>query len=186
MAIGAQNAFVIRQGLQRNHLLLTALLCSLIDASLIVLGVLGFGKILTIYPLFIAIAKYFAVVFLLFYGFISLKSAFRIRSLEESKEVSSASIKRTVLLLLGLSLLNPHVYLDTVVLLGSIAAQQPSSLQLYFALGAIGASFSWFFALTYASRLLSRFLQSPKIWKYIDIAIGLSMWAIAISLFKII
>jgi len=183
MAIGAQNAFVIRQGLLRNHLFLTALICSLVDAFLIVLGVLGFGKILALYPIVISLAKFFAVIFLFIYGAFSLKSAFRERSVSGSGELTS--LRGTVLMLLGLSLFNPHVYLDTVILLGSIAAQVPASLQCYFTLGAIVASFSWFFSLTYGSKLLSRFLQNPKIWQYIDVLIALMMWAIALMLMNL-
>lgn len=184
IAIGAQNAFVIRQGFLRRHLFLTAILCSSIDAFLIILGVLGFGKIISAYPLSIEIAKYFAVVFLFFYGVLSLKSAFQAHSLIDNQKYALASVKNTLFLILGLSLLNPHVYLDTVILLGSIASQQPVQEQLYFALGAISASFSWFFALTYGSHLLAPFLQNPKAWKMIDILIALMMWAIAITLIK--
>lgn len=184
IAIGAQNAFVIRQGFLRRHLFLTALLCSLIDAFLIIVGVLGFGKIITAYPFSIKLAKYFAIVFLLLYGALSIKSAFQARSLNEAQKQKPTSAKGTIFILLGLSLLNPHVYLDTVVLLGSIASQQPVHLQIYFALGAIGASFSWFFALTYGSLLLAPFLQKPKIWKWIDILIALTMWGIAVTLIK--
>lgn len=184
VAIGAQNAFVIRQGFLRRHLFLTAFLCSLIDALLIILGVLGFGKIISAYPLSIKLAKYFAIAFLFFYGILSLKSACQTRSLSDTQKQNLTSVKSTVFLLLGLNLLNPHVYLDTVVLLGSVASQQPVQLQFYFALGAIIASFSWFFALTYGSHLLAPFLQKPTVWKFIDILIALTMWGIAITLLK--
>lgn len=184
VAIGAQNAFVMRQGLLRRHLFLTALLCASIDALLIILGVLGFGKILSAYPLSIQLAKYFAIVFLFFYGILSLKSAFQIRALSAIQKQNLASVKATIFLLLGLSLLNPHVYLDTVILLGSIAAQQPTQLQFYFALGAITASFSWFFALSYGSQLLTPFLQKPAVWKFIDILIALTMCGIGLILLK--
>ncbi len=182
MAIGAQNAFVIRQGLMRRHLLMTALLCSSIDALLILLGVLGFGQLISTYPLLIELTKYFAIIFLFFYGAVSLKSAFKPRFLEGTKEQNLPSIKRTVGLLLALSLLNPHVYLDTVILLGSIASQQPSHEQIYFALGAISASFLWFFAITYGSRLLAPLLSKPSSWRIIDSLVGAMMWGIAITL----
>ncbi len=182
VAIGAQNAFVIRQGLLRRHLLLTALLCSSIDAILILSGVFGFGQLISAYPLSIAVSKYFAIAFLLFYGSISLKSALRPQPLEDAKEQRFTSAKRTLLLLLGLSLLNPHAYLDTVILLGSIASQQPPHEQMHFALGAVSASFIWFFSITYGSRLLAPFLSKRSSWRILDSLIALTMWGIAISL----
>lgn len=181
VAIGAQNAFVIRQGLLRNHLFLTAIFCSVVDAFLILLGVFGFGTVIAHYPLSIQIAKYFAIVFLLLYGLLSMKSACNPRALTDANQQKSSK-KNTILLLLALSFLNPHVYLDTVVLLGSIAVQQLGLLRFYFALGAILASFFWFFALTYGSHFLAPFLHKPKVWKWIDILIALTMWAIALTL----
>ncbi|MBS3903163.1 MAG: amino acid transporter [Anaplasmataceae bacterium] len=182
VAIGAQNAFVIRQGLLRRHLLLTALLCSLIDALLIILGVLGFGQIVSSYPGLVELSKWFAIIFLGFYGAVSLKSAFKPKSLEGAEEKPFPSRKKTILLLLALSLLNPHVYLDTVILLGSIASQQPVHEQMYFALGAVSASFVWFFAITYGSRFLSPFLRKQSSWRIIDGVVALTMWGIAMTL----
>ena len=182
VAIGAQNAFVIRQGLLRRHLLLTALLCSSVDALLILLGVLGFGEFISEYPLCIELSKYFAVIFLCFYGSLSLKSALRPKCVTSIKDQSLVSAKKTLLLLLALSLLNPHVYLDTVILLGSIASQQPSCDQIYFALGAISASFIWFFGITYGSHFLAPLLSKQSSWRIIDSLIALTMWGIAISL----
>ena len=181
VAIGAQNAFVIRQGLLQNHLLLTASLCSLIDAILITVGVLGFGQIIAAYPLLIEITKYFAIIFLFAYGVLSLKSAFKNKLLENERDQAVQSRKKTVLLLLALSLLNPHVYLDTVILLGSIASQHPLNEQFYFTIGAIGASFIWFFSLSYGSRFLAPFLRSSLSWKIIDTGIAFVMWGIALG-----
>ena len=186
VAIGAQNAFVIRQGLLRRHLLLTALLCSLIDALLILLGVLGFGRFISAYPVCIELSKYFAVIFLLFYGGVSLRSALKPKCLEDSKEQKITSAKKTLFLLLALSLLNPHVYLDTVILLGSIASQQPPQNKIYFALGATSASFIWFFTITYGSRFLAPFLSKQNSWRIIDSLIALTMWGIAISLMVVL
>lgn len=181
VAIGAQNAFVIRQGLQRHHLLPTALVCSLLDAALISLGTLGFGQLITAYPLFVQLSKYFAVLFLFVYGVISLRSAFKRKSLC-SEAVKKVSLKKTLIILLALALLNPHAYLDTVVLLGAIASQQPLYEQPYFAIGAISASFVWFFALTYCSRLFTPLLAKPTSWKIIDILTALTMWGIGATL----
>ncbi len=182
VAIGAQNAFVIRQGLLQNHLFLTALLCSLIDAILLTIGVLGFGQIISAYPLLIEITKYFAIAFLFVYGALSLKSAFTKKNLENEGNQAAQSRKKTVLLLLALSLLNPHVYLDTVILLGSIASQHSLDEQFYFAIGAIAASFIWFFSISYGSRFLAPFLRNSLAWKIIDICIAFIMWGIATSL----
>lgn len=182
VAIGAQNAFVIRQGLLRNHLLLIAFLCSLIDAILIITGVLGFGKMISTYPLLLEITNYFAIAFLLAYGAFSMKSAFTTKSLEKTNNQATQSRKKTVLLLLAMSLLNPHVYLDTVILLGSIASQYTLNEQFYFTIGAVGASFIWFFSLSYGSQFLAPFLNSSLSWKIIDISIAFMMWGIALSL----
>lgn len=187
IAIGAQNAFVIRQGLRRQHLLLTALLCSSIDAILIAAGVIGFGYYISEYPLFIDFTKYFAATFLFFYGVISFRSAFKKDSSKNSLcEGTGNSAKKVILSLLALSLLNPHVYLDTVILLGSIASQQPAHEQLYFAFGAITASFTWFFAITFGARLLSPFFQKENSWRIIDGFIAITMWAIAFNILNFI
>ena len=183
IAIGAQNAFVLRQGLRGQHLFLTALLCSIIDATLILAGVIGFGYFLSNYPDLIVLSKYFAMTFLVAYGCVAMKSAFNpmVMHKRPHEEVSS-SLTRTVLLLLGFSLLNPHVYLDTVILLGSIAAQHADHHRGYFALGAMSASFAWFFGITYGARLLGPFLQKRYAWRIIDSLIALTMWGIALAL----
>lgn len=183
IAIGAQNAFVIKQGLKGEHLLLTALICSLIDACLIFLGVNGFGKFISEYPLFLTVTHYLAVVFLISYGIFAMKSVFKASSLESSKEENiPQSGKRVLATLLTISLLNPHVYLDTVILLGSIASQQPLHDQLYFAIGAVMASFAWFFSITFGARFLAPLLQKKHTWRIIDGLIALTMWGIALSL----
>lgn len=187
IAIGAQNAFVIRQGLRREHLLLTALMCSLIDAVLIVFGVVGFGYYISEYPLLIELTKYFAAVFLFIYGLIALRSAFKKNSLRSSvDECSAISLRRIIVSLLAFSLLNPHVYLDTVILLGSIASQQPVHEQKYFALGAIGASFAWFFSITFGAHLLAPFFQKENSWRIIDGLIAIIMWVIAFNILNLI
>lgn len=185
VAIGAQNAFVIRQGLRLQHLLLTALLCSLIDGTLIILGVMGFGNFISSYPLFIDLTKYFAIIFLFIYGALAFKSAFKKKTALSLDEQVSMTAKKTIISILAFSLLNPHVYLDTVILLGSIASQQPAEEQLYFAFGAIAASFAWFFAITYGARLLAPFLQKEKSWRIIDCCIAATMWGIAITLISV-
>lgn len=187
IAIGAQNAFVIRQGLRRQHLLLTALMCSLIDAILIAFGVIGFGYYLSEYPFFIELTKYIAAIFLFCYGCISFRSAYRNHVIKKSGEdTAEASVKKIVISLLAFSLLNPHVYLDTVILLGSIASQQPEHEQMTFAFGAMAASFAWFFALTFGARFLAPFLQKENSWRIIDGLIGCTMWIIALNVLNLI
>lgn len=183
VAIGAQNAFVIRQGLMKRHLFLTAFLCSFIDSVLITFGVLGFGEMISAYPNLMIASKYFACLFLFIYGALSLKSAFKDKALQDSTEATSW--KQTLVLLLAFSLLNPHVYLDTVLLLGCIACQHPEHEKIYFAVGAISASFIWFFSLTYGSRLFAPYLKNPIAWKIIDTVVAITMWAIAIALLNL-
>jgi len=186
IAIGAQNAFVIKQGLRQQNLLLTALLCSVLDSFLIVLGITGFGYFLSYYPFFIDLSKYLAVLFLIVYGILSFVSAFKskptVTSLDEN---ALSSKKKTIITLLALSLLNPHAYLDTVILLGSIASQHTAHEQLYFGIGAISASFAWFFAITYGARLLAPFFQKEISWRIIDLFVALTMWGIAYTLLPI-
>lgn len=178
MAIGAQNAFVIRQGLQRQHLFLTAMLCSIIDALLIVLGTFGFGGFILEHPFLLKAVKYFAVIFLFSYGVATLMKT----NVSNIEGTFSSSTKATVLSILALSLLNPHVYLDTVILLGSIATQQPEEEQRYFVAGAILASFIWFFGITYGARFLAFLFQNETTRKAMDILIALTMWAIALTI----
>lgn len=180
VAIGAQNAFVIRQSLRCQHLLLTALLCAGIDALLILLGVLGFGTVVGQFPLFIAAVSYFAALFLMMYGLASLRSAFKAKSwIGSTASETALSAKKTILSLLAFSLLNPHVYLDTVILLGSIAAQQPADQKICFAAGAVSASFAWFFAITYGAHLLAPLFQRQAAWKVLDSLSGFTMLGIA-------
>lgn len=183
VAIGAQNAFVIRQGLLRQHLFLTALLCSLIDSLLIILGVVGFGQVVSNFPWFIDFTKYFAILFLFSYGLLSFKYACREENTNQAFDGGAIfTAKKTVFTLLAFSLLNPHVYLDTVILLGSIASQQPPEEQMFFALGAIAASFTWFFGITYGAQILAPFFQKKNAWRIIDFVIGLTMWIISVLL----
>lgn len=182
VAIGAQNAFVIRQGLLRRQLLLTALMCSLIDSFLIVLGVLGFGQIISTHPFLMVLSKYFAVTFLILYGCHSLYRVYKRGGALEAAEGDLPTTKQTVLMLLALSFLNPHAYLDTVVLLGSIATHHPTHEQVYFALGAICSSFLWFFTITYGGKFLAPLFKHPMSWCVIDCVVSVTMWAMAITL----
>ncbi len=179
VAIGAQNAFVIQQGLRRRHLLLTATLCATIDAMLIMLGVLGLGSIIAAQPQLVLYMKYVAIAFLIVYGALSLRAARQAKA--TYVDHGDVSAKKAIMLVLAFSLLNPHVYLDTVLLLGSIAQTHPKQERMLFAVGAMSASFAWFFALTYASRMLAPWLSKQRTQQCIDVGIGLIMWFIAWS-----
>lgn len=181
IAIGAQNVFVLRQGLMRKHLLLTATLCATIDALLIILGTSGFGEVLKAFPFLFSILNYGAALFLFFYGGRALFSIFKPKIINCGEEEIS-SIGKTILMLLALSLLNPHVYLDTVILLGTIAHQQPVGTQHIFAIGAMSASFLWFFSLTFGARFLAPLLKKPLGWKVLDGFTAAIMWVTGISL----
>jgi L-lysine exporter family protein LysE/ArgO len=183
VAIGAQNAFVLRQGLKRQYVFITASICTLCDAILIALGVGGLGTIIASTPLLTAIATWGGAAFLLFYGFRSFRSALSAGKLEASPE-HVTTLRNTILAVMAFSLLNPHVYLDTVVLVGSIGAHYPANERIAFALGAMSASLTWFFGLAYGAAWLAPLFRHPLTWKILDCLIGCIMWTIAISLIR--
>ncbi|AIK96980.1 LysE/ArgO family amino acid transporter [Candidatus Odyssella acanthamoebae] len=182
IAIGAQNAFVLKQALLRNHVFLIAILCSIIDAALILLGVFGFATLLETSPLLLTIAKWGGFIFLGYYGFRSFKNVFHPHALEMDKKKIKPSIKKIVSLTLAFSLLNPHTYLDTVVLLGSVSSQFNDAEQPSFAVGACLASFIWFFSLGYGACFLGPLFKKPQAWKILDFIVGCMMWMIAIAI----
>lgn len=183
IAIGAQNAFVLRQGLLRQHVFVVAALCAFIDAALISVGTAGFGGLVSAHPTVTAIAAWGGVAFLVVYGGRSFLAALKPASLraEETAGVE-ASLGSVVAAILAVSLLNPHVYLDTIVLLGSVAAQYPVGTRVFFALGAMSASGIWFFSLAYGARLLAPLFARPVAWRVLDVIIGVVMWWVAASL----
>jgi len=182
IAIGAQNAFVLKQGILKNHVFVTVLICSLIDATLIIIGVGGFGILLTSNMFLLSLARWGGAVFLFYYGLRSFRSVFKSEFLHLEGGPERPNLKMTLITVFALSLLNPHVYLDTVVLLGSIGAQFPSSERIFFALGAMLSSFIWFFTIGYGARYLAPLFQKPLAWKILDFTVGCIMWAIALSL----
>ncbi|MGX0975857.1 L-lysine exporter family protein LysE/ArgO [Roseovarius sp. MBR-51] len=181
LAIGAQNAFVLRQGLRRAHVLAVVLVCALSDAVLVAAGVTGFGVLAEAVPGLERIMRYGGAAFLLVYGARSFWAAWRGGAALEAGE-GAGSLRRAVLTCLALTWLNPHVYLDTVVLLGSISAQYAD--RFAFGLGAVTASFVFFFALGYGARLLAPLFQRPDSWRVLDAGVGCVMWAIAIGLLR--
>ncbi|MDC0738604.1 LysE/ArgO family amino acid transporter [Cognatishimia sp. SS12] len=180
MAIGAQNAFVLRQGLRGQFVLPVVLTCALSDLILIVAGVTGFGALVVAFPMVVTLAKWGGAAFLFVYGAMNFRSAFR----GGDALAAEGRVAQTVGAALGTCLLltwaNPHVYLDTVVLLGGLSAQYASAAG--FAIGAALGSFSFFFALGYGARLLRPLFTSAKAWRILDALIGVVMWAIALSL----
>jgi L-lysine exporter family protein LysE/ArgO len=184
VAIGAQNAFVLKQGLLRQHVFVTALICSLCDVALISLGVAGLGAVIERAPVLLTVTTWGGAAFLFLYGLRSFRNAFKRQSLEaeESAAQEASSLRKTVLAVLAFSLLNPHVYLDTVVLLGGLGARHPDTERSSFILGASAASLLWFFGLAYGSALLTPLFRKPLTWRILDILIGGVMWLIAARL----
>ncbi|WP_235529582.1 LysE/ArgO family amino acid transporter [Nocardioides sp. Soil774] len=181
VAIGAQNAFVLRQGLRRSHVGLVVAICALSDVVLIVAGVAGIGVVLDRAPVAVDVVRWLGVAFLTVYGVTSLLRARHPQALtvgEEVVERRGPVAARAV----ALTWLNPHVYLDTVLLLGSIAGTHGAPGRWWFALGACVASVAWFSALAYGARLAAPRLASPRAWQVLDVLVGVVMLAIAVRL----
>lgn len=186
MVMGAQNVFVFRQGIRRQHVFVVAALCFLIDTSLIASGVHGFGALIDRYPLFIWGAKWAGAFFLLFFGYWSFHSALQERKIQsEESSPFPGSEKIIVMATLGISLLNPNVYLDTVILVGGVGSLYTGIDRTFFIIGATFASFIWFFSLAYGGRLLTPFFRNPKAWQVLDIFVGMIMWVMALTIFRI-
>lgn len=184
MAIGAQNAHVLRQGLRREHVGMTILVCALCDALLILLGVVGLGKVFSANPDWITLARFGGAAFLGWYGLRALRSAIKGGSMQVEAGDGTRKITRTQALLAaaGFSLLNPHAYLDTVVLIGSVGSQQADALRPIFAAGAVTASFVWFGVLGYGARVLTPIFSRPMAWRVLDALVALMLWSIAVML----
>ncbi len=181
IAIGAQNSFVLTQGVKKQHIFLIPFICSLCDALLILAGAAGVGTFVASKPQIAYYAGIGGALFLFWYGLKSLISAFNGTAQEKGKHVKNG-VKAIIFTTLALSLLNPHVYLDTVVLLGSISGQFEGMTRFIFALGACTASFVWFFSLSYGGTLLEPLFRKPLSWKILDFSICIVMWSIALSI----
>lgn len=181
VAIGAQNAYVLRQGLRREHVAAVVAVCALADAVLIFAGVAGIGVLVEQAPTAIEVVRWLGVAFLTTYGVMSLWSARRPEALRAAT-ATPASRRSVIVRAAALTWLNPHVYLDTVLLLGSIAATHGSTGRWWFGAGAIAASLVWFASLGYGARRAHRLLTSPRAWQVLEVLIGLTMLAIAVSL----
>jgi len=182
VAIGAQNAFVLRQGLRREHVLPVVLVCALSDAVLLQAGVWGMGGVLAARPEWAQAARWAGAAFLAAYALQAAARALRPGRLQVSVQGAGASLRGTVLTVLALTWLNPHVYLDTVVLLGTLASPYPAWGRAAFAGGGSLASVLWFLGLGFGSRWLAPLFASPAAWRLLDGGIAVMMLALAVGL----
>ena len=183
VAIGAQNAFVLRQGILRQHVFYIALFCSIADTLLIILGITGISYFFNNF-----INEYSKIIFgiaslwLFIYGLLRLKSTFRSNSMIISNTEKSTNLKNVISIISIFTFANPHVYLDTMFLIGSISQQFLDLNRVYFAFGACSASFAWFFGIAYGAKLLTPIMQQPRHWRILDSLTALIMFIIAINL----
>lgn len=181
LAIGPQNIFVVRQGLLRSHIFVVCLVCSLSDALLIIVGVLGLGSILANIEGADFLISIAAALFIASYGVMRIRSSMNPVGMSISDE-KAQGLSSTILTLLAFTFLNPHVYLDTVILIGGASSRYSVDDRFMFAIGAAVASFLFFFALGYGARRLSSILDKPDAWKFIDRGIACVMFGIAGSI----
>jgi L-lysine exporter family protein LysE/ArgO len=179
VAIGAQNAFVLRQGLRREHVGSVVAFCAAADALLIMAGVYGMAQALGDRPQLAQAMAWVGAAFLAVYGWRALLRARHTHALQTDGGGQSLSRSAALLQAAAFTLLNPHVYLDTVLLVGSIGAQQPPLLQGWFVAGASVASGLWFSALGLGARWLAPWFAKPRAWQLLDVLIGLTMWVLA-------
>jgi L-lysine exporter family protein LysE/ArgO len=184
VAIGAQNAFVLRQGLRREHVASVVLFCSVTDAALMTAGVFGMAQALGEHPGFARALALAGAAFLASYGWLALRRARQSNQLRAAESGVGLSLAGAMAQAAAFTLLNPHVYLDTVLLVGSIGAQQPAALQLWFVAGASVASLSWFGLLGFGARWLAPWFARPKAWQILDGLIGVTMWVLATLLVR--
>ena len=181
VAIGAQNAFVLRQGIRREHVGTAVLICMVSDILLIFAGIAGLGALLEVAPWFITVARLGGAGFLLIYAFFAALRALKPQSLTTKSEEFGSTLKSVIFTTLALTWLSPHVYLDTVVLLGSIASAQGSTGRWLFGAGAALGSILWFSALGFGARYLRGFFASPRSWRILDGIIAAIMIVLALS-----
>ena len=183
VAIGAQNAFILRQGILRQHIFAIALFCSISDALLIILGVAGISYFFNDF-----INEYLKLIFgiaslwLFIYGVVRIRSALRLNSLIITNNQKSSGLLNAISIVSIFTFANPHVYLDTMILIGSVSQQFIDLNRVYFAIGACIASFVWFFGIAYGAKLLTPIMQKPNHWRILDSLIALIMFIISINL----
>jgi L-lysine exporter family protein LysE/ArgO len=184
VAIGAQNAFVLRQGLRREHVGSVVLFCAAADALLIAAGVMGMAQALGQSPSLARALALAGAAFLAVYGWQALRRARLSHRLDPSAAGTSLSLSAAVAQAAAFTLLNPHVYLDTVLLVGSIGAQQPAPLRAWFIAGAAGASLAWFTLLGFGARWLAPWFARPRAWQVLDGLIGVTMFVLSALLVR--
>ncbi len=184
VAIGAQNAFVLRQGLRREHVGSIVLFCALADALLITAGVMGMARALGESPVLARALALAGAVFLTLYGWRALQRARHASRLTAADGGAGLTRGAALAQAAAFTLLNPHVYLDTVLLVGSIGAQQPAGMQPWFIAGASAASLGWFTSLGFGARWLAPWFARPRAWQVLDALIGLTMWVLAALLVR--
>ena len=181
LAIGAQNAFVLRQGIRREHVGWVVAVCALSDAALIIAGVAGFGVVTAAVPWLAGAMRWFGVAFLVVYGGLRFRAALQGGEALKPAEGAVVPLGQVVATCLVLTWANPHVYLDTMVLIGSISTQH-APFEVGFGAGAVLASLTFFTALGYGARLLAPVFANPRAWVALEVVVGVTMWAIALAL----
>ena len=183
VSIGAQNAFLLKQGILKQHVFWIALICFVCDVLLMGIGVLGLGSLIAQSPLFSFILAIIGALFLFTYGSRSFIAAYQGSSqLLMQGDKSKSSLKKAVLVTLAITLLNPHVYIDTVVIVGGIGGTLSFDQKIQFLTGALICSFLWFFGVGYGAGLLSPYFEKRRTWQILDSITGLIMYGIAFSL----
>lgn len=182
MAIGAQNAFALRQGLQRNYVWLVVVICSLGDIVLILSGVAGIGRIVQTWPDLLQILRFVGAAFLAVYGLMAARRCLQGTEALKPSEESAGNRKRVIMTCMAFTFLNPHVYLDTMVLVGSLSTRYPDTGKWMFGFGACIASVIWFTTLTFGARFLQPVFRRPIAWRLLDAAIALFMLSLSIVL----
>jgi L-lysine exporter family protein LysE/ArgO len=182
VAIGSQNAFVLRQGIRGEHVAAVVLVCSVSDAILIAAGIAGVGALLQANPVIVHLVRYAGAAFLVAYGVLAARRALRPGALTASGRQPAVGLGAALSTVIALTWLNPHVYLDTVLLLGSVANQQTHHLRWWFGAGAIAASLVWFSALGFGARALRPFFARPSSWRILDGLVAAVMLTLGIRL----
>ena len=183
IAIGAQNAYVIRSGILKNHIFYIALFCAISDSLLIIIGIAGISFFLKDFiNVFSNIIFGFSALWLFSYGLLRIRSALIYNSITINNKAKSSSLLKAISIIAVFTFANPHVYLDTMILIGSVSQQFFDINRIYFAIGACLASFVWFFTIAYGAKLLTPIMIKPSHWRTLDLLIALIMFVIAFNL----
>ena len=184
IAIGMQSAYVLKQGIMRNHVWIVVLICSICDSFLIILGVNGLGELWSSNEVIYKMANWGGILFLTLYGIKSFYSAFKKSNILIHDNSPISSVKHVILMSFSVSLLNPHAFLDTCIVMSGVSSSIPLDLKTSFTIGAISASFIWLSILGFGARYLKRFFEKPMSWKILYFIIGSIMIIIAMSLLR--